>query len=115
MAHRRQALSSPGNELMDTPGKVRTLLGDTGYREVWAEVVPWLHRPSPRDFIARHAALGTTGRRLAAMDPATRTAFLRCVRSRLDKLAVEDFFDDSEVIARPRRAGTAARATAMAP
>jgi ubiquinone/menaquinone biosynthesis C-methylase UbiE len=93
------------HELMDTPNKVRTLLGDTGYRGVWAEVVPWSHRPSPGDFIARHAALGTTGRRLAAMDPATKTAFLCRVRSRLDKLAAEDFFDDSEVIA----------ATAMAP
>ena len=84
---------------MDTPDKVRTLLGDTGYRDVSAEVVPWSHRPSPADFIARHIALGTTGRRLAAMDPATQTAFLRRVRSRLDKLATEDFFDESEVIA----------------
>ena len=33
------------------------------------------------------------------MDPATQTAFLRRVRSRLDKLATEDFFDESEVIA----------------
>jgi ubiquinone/menaquinone biosynthesis C-methylase UbiE len=93
------------HELMDTPDKLRTLLGDTGYREVRAEVVPWAHRPSPADFIARHTALGTTGRRLAAIDPATQTAFLRRVRSRLDKLATEDFFDESEVIA----------ATAMAP
>jgi ubiquinone/menaquinone biosynthesis C-methylase UbiE len=93
------------HELMDTPDKLRTLLGDTGYREVWAEVVPWSHHPSPADFIARHTALGTTGRRLAAMDPATQTAFLRRVRARLEKLATEDFFDESEVIA----------ATAMAP
>jgi ubiquinone/menaquinone biosynthesis C-methylase UbiE len=93
------------HELMDTPDKVRTLLGGTGYREAWAEVIPWSHRPSPGDFIARHTALGTTGRRLAAMDPATQTAFLRRVRSRLEKLATEDFFDESEVIA----------ATAMAP
>jgi hypothetical protein len=46
-----------------------------------------------------------TGRRLAAMEPATRTAFLRSVRSQLDKLAAEGFFDESEVIA----------ATAIAP
>ena len=93
------------HELMDTPDKLRTLLGNTGYRQVWAEVVPWSHRPSPADFIARHTALGTTGRRLAAMEPSTRTAFLRRVRSRLEKLAAEDFFDESEVIA----------ATAIAP
>jgi ubiquinone/menaquinone biosynthesis C-methylase UbiE len=91
--------------LMDTPDKLRTLLVDTGYREVSAAKVPWSHRPSPEDFIARHAALGTTGRRLAAMDPATQTAFLRSVQGRLEKLAPEDFFDESEVIA----------ATAIAP
>ena len=90
---------------MDTPDKLRALLCDTGYREVWAEVVPWSHRPSPAHFIARHTALGTTGRRLADLDPATQTAFLRRVRSRLEKLAAEDFFDESEVIA----------ATAIAP
>jgi ubiquinone/menaquinone biosynthesis C-methylase UbiE len=91
--------------LMDTPDKLRSLLVDTGYREVWAANVPWSHRPSPEDFIARHAALGTTGRRLAAMDPATQAAFSRSVRGRLEKLAPEDFFDESEVIA----------ATAIAP
>jgi ubiquinone/menaquinone biosynthesis C-methylase UbiE len=87
------------HELMDTPDKLRTLLGDAGYRKVWAEVVPWSHRPTPADFVARHTALGTTGRRLAAMDPATQTEFLRRVRARLQKLAAEDFFDESEVIA----------------
>jgi ubiquinone/menaquinone biosynthesis C-methylase UbiE len=91
--------------LMDTPDKLRALLGDTGYRQVWAAIVPWSHRPSPEEFIARHAALGTTGRRQAAMDPASQTAFLRRVQSRLERLTPEDFFDDSEVIA----------ATAIAP
>jgi hypothetical protein len=75
------------------------LLGDTGYRQVWAVVVPWSHQPSPAEFNARHAALGTTGRRLAAMDPASQTAFMRSVQSRLEMLAAEDFFDEREVIA----------------
>jgi ubiquinone/menaquinone biosynthesis C-methylase UbiE len=87
------------HELMDTPDKLRTLLGDTGYRQVWAVVVPWSHQPSPAEFNARHAALGTTGRRLAAMDPASQTAFMRSVQSRLEMLAAEDFFDEREVIA----------------
>jgi ubiquinone/menaquinone biosynthesis C-methylase UbiE len=87
------------HELTDTPDKLRTLLGDAGYRQIWAGVVPWSHRPSPADFIARHAALGTTGRRLAALDPASQTAFLRRVQPRLEELAPEDFFDESEVIA----------------
>jgi ubiquinone/menaquinone biosynthesis C-methylase UbiE len=44
------------HELMDTPDKVRTLLGDSGYGEVWAAVVPWSHRPTRADFMTRHAA-----------------------------------------------------------
>jgi ubiquinone/menaquinone biosynthesis C-methylase UbiE len=87
------------HELMDTPDKLRTLLGDSGYRQVWAAVVPWLHKPSGADFTVRHTVLGTTGRRLAAMDPATQTAFLRSVQFRLEELAPEDFFDEREVIA----------------
>ena len=60
--------------------------------------------PTRADFITRHAALGTTGRRLAALDPATQSAFLS-VQSRLEELAPEDFFAEREVIA----------ATAIAP
>jgi ubiquinone/menaquinone biosynthesis C-methylase UbiE len=87
------------HELMDTPNKLRTLLGNAGYGEVHAEVIPWSHQPSPEEFIARHTALGVTGRRLAGLKPATRTDFLRRVRSRLEKLAAADFVDESEVIA----------------
>ncbi|HEU0212471.1 MAG TPA: methyltransferase domain-containing protein [Jiangellaceae bacterium] len=87
------------HELMDTPDRLRNLLGHSGFDQVRAEVVPWSHRPSPQDFFARHATLGVTGRRLAAMAPAARADFLRAVRSRLEALAVEDFADQSEVIA----------------
>jgi ubiquinone/menaquinone biosynthesis C-methylase UbiE len=93
------------HELMDTPDKLRTLLGNAGYGEIWTEAVPWSYRPSREEFIARHTALGVTGRRLAGMEPTTRTAFLSHVRSRLESLSAEDFVDQSEVIA----------ATAMAP
>lgn len=87
------------HELMDTPGKLRGLLGDAGYGEIWADVVPWSHRPSPEEFIARHTALGVAGRRLAGMEPAARSVFLRRVRSRLANLAADDFVDRSEVVA----------------
>jgi ubiquinone/menaquinone biosynthesis C-methylase UbiE len=93
------------HELMDSPDKLRALLGDAGYHEIRAEIVPWSHQPSPEEFIARHTSLGTSGRRLAGMTSAARTEFLRRVRSRLENLAEEDYFDQSEVIA----------ATAIAP
>ena len=87
------------HELMDSPAKVRALLHDAGYGEIRAEVIPWSHQPSSEEFVARHTVLGVTGRRLAGLEPAARTDFLRRVRSRLDKLAAEDFVDKSEVIA----------------
>ena len=93
------------HELMDSPDKLRALLGNAGYDEIRAEIVPWSHQPSPEEFIARHTSLGTSGRRLAGMTSAARTEFLRRVRSRLENLAEEDYFDQSEVIA----------ATAIAP
>ena len=93
------------HELMDSPDKLRALLDDAGFAEIRAEVVPWSHRPSLEGFIARHAVLGVTGRRLASMDSAARTDFLRRVRSQLEDLAAEDFVDQSEVVA----------ATAIAP
>lgn len=86
------------HELMDSPDKLRALLGDAGYVEIRAKVEPWSHRPSPDQFIARHTVLGVAGRRLTSMDSAARTDFLRRVRSRLENLAAEDFVDQSEVI-----------------
>jgi SAM-dependent methyltransferase len=93
------------HELMDTPVKLQSLLGNAGYDQIRAEVIPWSYRPSLEEFIERHAALGISGRRLAGTDSAARTDFLRHVRSRLENLAAEDFVDQSEVIA----------ATAIAP
>jgi SAM-dependent methyltransferase len=93
------------HQLMDSPEKLRALLGNAGYDEIRAEIVPWSYRPSPEEFIARHTALGISGRRLAGMDSAARTDFLRHVRSRLENLAEQDYVDHSEVIA----------ATAIAP
>jgi ubiquinone/menaquinone biosynthesis C-methylase UbiE len=93
------------HELMDTPAKLQSLLGNAGYDQIRAEVIPWSYRPSLEEFIERHFALGISGRRLAGMDSAARTDFLRHVRSRLENLAAEDFVDQSEVIA----------ATAIAP
>ena len=87
------------HELMDSPDKLRALLGNAGYDEIRAEFVPWSHQPSPEEFIARHTSLGISGRRLGGMDSAARTGFLRHVQSRLANLPADDFVDHSEVIA----------------
>jgi ubiquinone/menaquinone biosynthesis C-methylase UbiE len=87
------------HELMDTPEKLRALLDRAGFPEARVESAPWSHQPSLEEFVGRHASLGIAGRRLAKLEPAARGAFLRQVRSRLEKLLAEDFVDRSEVIA----------------
>jgi len=87
------------HDLMDTPEKLRALLDTAGFHQARVEIVPWSHRPSLEEFVARHRALGVPGRRLAGLQPAARADFLRHVRSRLQNLGAEDFADRSEVIA----------------
>ena len=87
------------HDLMDTPGKLRALLQQAGYQDVRSTSLPWSHRPNREEFIARHAALGVTGRRLAALPPAAQADFLRAARIRLEKLDAEDFVERGEVIA----------------
>jgi ubiquinone/menaquinone biosynthesis C-methylase UbiE len=93
------------HDLMDTPDKVRTLLETAGFREPRVDSIPWSHRPSLDEFVRRHVALGATGRRLVALSTHARTAFVREVRSRLEKLAADDFVDRREVIGATAVAG----------
>ena len=62
------------HELMDTPDKLRTLLGNAGYDEIRAGSAP-VAPAEPGGISARHTALGEAGRRFAGMKPATRTDF----------------------------------------
>ena len=87
------------HELMDTPQKLEGLLDATGFHQTRVEVVPWSHRPSLDAFVAQHAALGITGRRLAGLEPAVRRDFIRHVYARLRNLQTDDFVDHGEVIA----------------
>jgi ubiquinone/menaquinone biosynthesis C-methylase UbiE len=87
------------HELMDTPDKLRSLLETTGFHGVRTEIVPWTHRPTRKEFIARHTSLGVAGRRLSALRPAGQAAFQRSVRLRLADLDPDDFVARSEVIA----------------
>ena len=87
------------HDLMDTPEKLRGLLDEAGFHRADVRLVPWSHRPSLEDFVARHSRLGVAGRRLAALEPAARTDFLRDARARLERLTAADFADRAAVIA----------------
>lgn len=86
--------------LMDAPDKLRSLLTHAGLAVVSVEPIEWSDHPSADEFFYRHAAVGMTGRRLAAVaDPAKRAAVLERIRERLRSLDPADFRDDSEVLA----------------
>ncbi len=83
---------------MNTPGKLKALLGAAGFRQPHTEITPCSHPPTLQEVIAQHTAPGVAGRRLARLDPHARAAFLHSVRSRLENLSPEDFINRSEVI-----------------
>ena len=86
------------HELMDSPDKVRTLLRSAGFSNPTAEVAAWSDHPTRTEFVARHATLGATGRRLANLDQHEQSAFLIAVRRRMASLPPESFLDTSDVI-----------------
>jgi ubiquinone/menaquinone biosynthesis C-methylase UbiE len=86
------------HEITNTPGKLKALLRAAGFHQPRTEIVPWSHQPSLDEFVAQHTTLGVAARRLARLDPHTRSAFLKSVRSRLENLSPEDFIDRSRVI-----------------
>jgi len=86
------------HELMDSPAKVSALLLEAGFHNPAAEVLSWSDRPTPSEFVDRHASLGATGRQLALLDDADRAGFLIDVRRRLEALSSQDFADTSDVI-----------------
>ncbi|HEV2781256.1 MAG TPA: class I SAM-dependent methyltransferase [Actinophytocola sp.] len=85
------------HQLMDSPDKLRALLGSAGFTDPRVDVVPWAYRPTFDEFLARQTHLGVAGRRLATLDPPARAAFLTAVRARLRTLAPEDFVQHNDV------------------
>jgi ubiquinone/menaquinone biosynthesis C-methylase UbiE len=87
----------------DTAQKLADVLGDAGYREIEVRALPWSDQPDPEVFVRRQQALGASGRRLAAWDPARRAEFVAHMRSELAMLPAEAFLDRSEVLAATAR------------
>lgn len=86
------------HDLMNTPGKLESVLERAGFQQARVRVTPWSHRPSLRHFVDQHRTLGLTGRRLAQLEPAVQDDFLRHVQLRLQSLDAEDFVDRGEVL-----------------
>ena len=93
--------------LMDTPGKVGGMLRRAGFEDILVEPVYWRDQPTRAEFFQRHLNMGAIARRLALLhDQTARAALLDRLQARLEGLGLEDFRDDSEVLAAVATAGT---------
>ncbi|MCT2583771.1 class I SAM-dependent methyltransferase [Actinophytocola gossypii] len=90
--------------VLDTVEKLTGVLTSAGFGDVRVGPVPWSYRPSAEDFVAQHATVGSTARRLAKVSEAVREEFLRSVRVRLAELGPDDFADRREILAGTARA-----------
>jgi hypothetical protein len=84
--------------------------GGIGFRSGDREAVPartaitkprgemWSDHPSRTEFVARHATLGATGRRLADLDDQKRAMFLIDIPRSLETLTPVNFLDTGDVI-----------------
>ncbi|MBI1733990.1 MAG: methyltransferase domain-containing protein [Candidatus Rokubacteria bacterium] len=79
------------HELMDTPSKVVDLLTAAGLRpsRAWIETIE--HEWDPARFIGLRTRFGAAKRKLDALEPAKRQAFLERMRTRLSGLAPREF------------------------
>lgn len=90
--------ASSNRGLMDTTKKVSGLLEEAGFRDLAVQVEPW-HRPmTVEQIVALRTALGTPGRRLAALGPEARESCVNRGRQRLLELDLDALVDRDEVI-----------------
>jgi SAM-dependent methyltransferase len=84
--------------LMDTPGRLRSLVTGSGFEQVEVWEVPWSFEPDLEAFLAHRAARGVTGRRLAELAPQVRQDVVDRVRARVSALPPQDLHDTSTVL-----------------
>lgn len=85
------------HEVMNTPGKLQSLLGEAGFSAVWAEARPLDFQPDLKTFMELQIRLSSR-ERLASLSPSARSACVERAERRLRELAPEDFLDSSEVL-----------------
>jgi ubiquinone/menaquinone biosynthesis C-methylase UbiE len=86
-------LPASGLDLMDTPGKLESLLERAGFADVRSGVGAEPEPMTLDEFLERRTSLGRSKRRFESLSPDVRSAALRSARERLARLRPEDFTD----------------------
>jgi len=92
------AIGRRSDELLDTPDKMRELLGAAGLGSISTWMVPFELRLDVEVFLRLRSHLGSSGRRLATLDGSARAACLAEGRARLEELPPDALWDRDQVI-----------------
>jgi SAM-dependent methyltransferase len=87
-----------GEELVNSPQKMRSVLEDAGYVEVTAEPAAWAQGWTVQGFIDWRTRLGVGRRRLGQLTPEHRAKVVAAARHRLESLPPEDLVDHDVVV-----------------
>jgi SAM-dependent methyltransferase len=86
------------HELVDSPAKLESLLGDTGFVDLRSWTADLNEVLDLESFIEARTRLGRCKRRFEFLDVATRQSCLRHARLRLEAMGSDDFVDRSTAI-----------------
>jgi ubiquinone/menaquinone biosynthesis C-methylase UbiE len=87
-----------GVEQVNSPDKMRAILGEAGFQNIEVDAAPWERRWELDAFIDYRTRLGAGRRRLATLDPEARSACVARIRERLSSLPEETLVDRDEVV-----------------
>lgn len=85
------------DEVMNTPGKLRSLLSEAGFSAVWVEARPLGYQPDLKTFIELQTRYASR-ERLGSLPAPARKACVERAERRLRELAPAGFVDSSEVL-----------------
>lgn len=86
------------HDRMDTEAKVAELLGSAGFNSVSQRTVLTEHPVTLKEFIRLRTQMGSTRRRLEAMEPGPRAACLESAIARVRTLDEREFVDEAQAI-----------------
>jgi SAM-dependent methyltransferase len=86
------------HELVDTPEKMKALLGSSGFTDAHAWLEDYEHRMDPNYLVRLRTGVGRNKRRFDSLEPSVQAACLDSARRRLAALGPEDFVARGKIV-----------------
>lgn len=87
-----------GNDQVNTPDKLASVLRGAGYEDIRTQSAPWVRRWQPEPFVEYRARMGPSNRRLRQLDESARRDAIERIRERAAGLTADELTDRYEVV-----------------